>query len=409
MSLFDIFEKNKKQKNYIIKNKDHFLQKILLGNSGDLVFFTGAGFSKSWNNDYPLGFDLFSIDDSSKNNIFNVAKSIHIHKPSKVDLDIEKENIKNNIISSINEITPLVNKKHVENLSSIINDIDKHKKLKTYINSESLKRSEYKYKKDCYEYFKEIKFSLDVFKRYPSLMPNHLDKTIIKKLELDIKNFVKDKFKTKVGEDELSLTSKKNLNMEFINFFKEIYEENSNISFISTNYDFIIEKIFYNIDKNQFINRGAIDHNKFTKEEWKKSSLSLYKINGGFDVFYKDDNNYFINYTDETSSPNIIIPSQDQDYSDKYFKNVFIKSANKLREANILIFIGYSLPEEDNIIRFLLKNFVDSNNSNKEVIIISQNLDSAEKIKEKVERLYPDLSNKDAIHIFDGSFNDLIK
>jgi hypothetical protein len=238
-------------------------------------------------------------------------------------------------------------------------------------------------------------------------MPNHLDRSIITKLEKEIKSFVKEKFLTHVKECELNINSSENLNDDIISFFKEIYGKNKNITFISTNYDFIIEKIFNNIDENICLNRGAIDHSKFKDNKWKNSPVSLYKINGGFDVCYKNEDSYFISH-DHENSPSIIIPSKDQDYGNKYFKNVFLKSANKLREARSLVFIGYSIPDEDVIIKFLLKNFVDISNQEKEIIIIDRNHESAENIKRKVTEIFPSLKHSDAIKIYTKSFNDLV-
>jgi hypothetical protein len=98
----------------------------LTNKSSGVVFFTGAGFSKAWNPDYPLGFGLFSIKNITKlktqYNFFKVAKDLSITEP----------------------VTG----------------------VKTY-------------DQDCYNYFKEIKFHLDIFKHYPSLMPVFLDPTLI--------------------------------------------------------------------------------------------------------------------------------------------------------------------------------------------------------------------------------------
>ncbi|WP_318419704.1 SIR2 family protein [Photobacterium leiognathi] len=407
MAMFEKADRSAKKPSFIIDDSDILLKRM---QEGDVVFFTGAGFSKSWNDNYPLGFDLFRIDkETPKMNIFNVADSIHIYQPQREDEIVEKENIKNKLKEQLEYFKMSLNQTHSKNIELIINNFDRHLRLKTKIKDEASNNIDYRYKKECYNYFKEIKFSLDVFKRYPSLIPNHLDKTIIRKMEVEIKNFVKDKFKTLVGEDELNIKSKKDINMDFVVFFKNLYLKNKNTTFISTNYDYIIEKIYYHIDEKIVINRGAIEHRIFDEKAWEKSPISLYKINGGFDVFYKSDSEFYINHDKKKEDPNIIIPSNDQDYSDKYFKNVFIKSANKLREANTLVFIGYSLPDEDNIIKFLIKNFVDTSNTNKEIIIISRDLESAKLIKEKVDIIFPILKGNDAIKIFTKSFNDFIK
>ncbi|EIF8196557.1 hypothetical protein LF025_004264, partial [Vibrio vulnificus] len=103
-----------------------------------IVFFTGAGFSIAWNGSYPDGYRLFLIDDieavKENHNFFKVASLLHINEPN-----IESTN----------------------------------------------------YKSDCLNFFKEIKFHLDIYKRYPSLLPSYLDKTIVQQLENEIRDFIK--------------------------------------------------------------------------------------------------------------------------------------------------------------------------------------------------------------------------
>lgn len=115
----------------------------------------------------------------------------------------------------------------------------------------------------------------------------------------------------------------------------------------------------------------------------------------------------------EWDSASIIIPSQEQDYSDKYFENCFIKASNKLREASVLVFVGYSLPIEDNAIRFMLKNFVDCSSNqlkNKQVYVISASKESALDVLVRVKDLFPRLVRVDEDHsikALDGGFSEL--
>lgn len=330
--------------------------------SKKLVFFTGAGFSKAWNDAYPAGFELFSITDVSDQNynFFHFAREMGILFP-------KKENFKEQ------------------------ND----------------------FAKACYEFFKEIKFHLDIYKRYPSLMASFLDRTTIFALEREIIDFIKSRFSSFVGGLEL----KKELPPEveisenaknLINFFHSFISEQKDISFVTTNYDFVLEKILYGYSEGSIcLNRGLINKSDFSEKRWSKNRVCLFKINGGFEIDGCDDN-ININYSFEDSKSNIILPSQEQNYDNKYFKSVFIKSANKLREADLLIFIGYSLPQEDHTIKFLLKNFIDSRNTDKEVIVVGRSAKSATEIRTRVAQLFPQLEAKDAIFALDGSLNDLV-
>ncbi|EHH0745518.1 hypothetical protein J7I10_002657, partial [Vibrio vulnificus] len=156
--------------------------------------------------------------------------------------------------------------------------------------------------------------------------------------------------------------------------------------------------------------RGVIDKNAFNDIKLGKDRISLFKINGGFDVF-KDGNGFFIDHNLSLSDcPNIILPSKEQNYDDAYFKTVFTKSASKLRDADVLVFIGYSLPEEDHTIRFLLKNFFDSEESDdKEVFIISRNKDSAlSNTYPNAVSIFSKMEELEAIKVLDGDLSSLV-
>lgn len=328
-----------------------------------VVFFTGAGFSKAWSESYPAGFELFSIADVSDRNynFFYFAKEMGILFPEREDFD-----------------------------------------------------DDYAFSKACYEFFKSIKFHLDIYNRYPSLMASFLDRTTIFALEREIIDFIKARFSSFVGESELTpdrpadselSAQAKNL----IEFFNSFISEDKEVSFVTTNYDFVIEKILDSKNRDDIcLNRGLINLIDFSAKRWTKNRVSLFKINGGFEIDGCNDS-ININYSFANSKSNIILPSQEQNYDSKYFKSVFLKSASKLRDANLLVFIGYSLPTEDHTIRFLLKNFIDSRHTDKEIIVVGRSASSAKRIRDNVALLYPQLESEEAIFALDGSFNELVK
>ncbi len=358
----------------------------------DIVFFTGAGFSKAWNDYYPLGFALFSIDfdkDGDSYNFLTLANKLHISKPSR---EIENE-LKSKLDAASSE-------------------------LEKYILKEELRVKNYD--RQCYNFLSEIKYHLDLYKKYPSIMPNFLDSTLICGIECEIKLFVRSRFLELTKSDSpLDSSHSKSGNQDIVNFFCEINNANNSISFISTNYDFVIEKIFSGFGV-EFFERGFIQSEALKKTSWGKDETKIYKLNGGFEIF-SSNSSYCIDYSRakkkspnpvEFGTPSIIIPSQEQDYSDRYFENCFSKASNKLRVANKLVFIGYSLPIEDNAIRFLLKNFLDCPThklSNKEIIVISHNKADALSVRERVMEVYPRLAEKDfAITALEDGFTQLV-
>ncbi len=331
------------------------LNRKIKANQNGIVFFTGAGFSKAWNQDYPLGFDLFSIKD------FNTIKNDYNFFQVAADLEIPVPQLK----------------------------------------SET-------YEKDCYEFFQDIKFHFDIYKRYPSITPSFLDRVTLTALENEMRSFILTRFTALVGNEELKLITKKDASHPFSKYFNNLVQETAKFSFISTNYDLIIEKIFANNSKNIMLNRGVLDVENFENKNWCSDKIDLFKINGGFEIQQSGLNEFSINHSKQPKAPHIILPSKEQNYSDKYFESVFVRSANKLREADLLVFIGYSLPIEDQTIQFLLKNFKDSHNTNKEIVIIDYQLTNAINIMHKVEKLFPNIAAQNGIYAYKENFTNFV-
>ena len=242
-------------------------------------------------------------------------------------------------------------------------------------------------------------------------MPSYIDLTTIDALECEMRDFIKARFIELVDKDgtKKELTLDTPIDNDFVRFFNQLFKINdAAISFITTNYDFIIEKIIHNCDDKVSLNRGVVDRSKFKNKEWHPDKINLFKLNGGFEVS-RDASGCYIDYDEHhLHRDNIILPSPLQNYDDPYFDGVFVKSANKLREANLLIFIGYSLPEEDQMIRFLLKNFNDSRNSAKEIVVIDHTLESAQRVANKANALFIEVGKKAGIYAFDGTLADLL-
>lgn len=320
--------------------------------------FLGAGFSKAWDKDYPLSNQLFSISDE----------------------EAEENKDEYNFFSLFDSL----NLKWAENSAE---DEDKAR------------------------VFKSFKYMIDVYKRYPSLLPSHLDKHTVSLLENEIKSYIKNKFKRIVKSNELKLNDTGKLNKNktgIVKFFNEISSFNG-LDVITTNYDIVIDKVLNKISPKRSILRGMPVMIDDVLRCPKAGGIGLYKLNGGFEVI-ADGDIFKIDYgsiKDAKKAPNIILPSNEQDYSDKYFKNAFVKSSNQLRSADILIFIGYSFPSEDFIIQFLLKSFLDSNNKSKETIIISRDKESAINCHKNACNIFKELHDKSGLYYVDKGFVEL--
>src|SRR5699024_8762278 len=151
--------------------------------------------------------------------------------------------------------------------------------------------------------------------------------------------------------------------------------EGLRINFITTNYDFLIESI---LDETL----GADDthlayaYRGFTPKTTNKDKTpktvhdhrlvkNLIKLNGGFEIFGADDNGFNVDYTKKTTTELnrnakiLILTNKEQDYTGKYFQTIFPKAVRTLQETKILVIVGYSIPEEDALIRLLLRQFAE--------------------------------------------------
>ena len=57
--------------------------------------------------------------------------------------------------------------------------------------------------------------------------------------------------------------------------------------------------------------------------------------------------------------PVLMLPSREQNYSHPYFWQVFPKAVRLLRESTVLVLVGYSFPEDDALIRFVLRQLAE--------------------------------------------------
>lgn len=63
-------------------------------------------------------------------------------------------------------------------------------------------------KKERASIFKSFKHTMDIYRRYPSLLPSHLDKQTIDIFEHQLKRYIKNKFTRILPASECRLTTK---------------------------------------------------------------------------------------------------------------------------------------------------------------------------------------------------------
>jgi len=114
----------------------------------------------------------------------------------------------------------------------------------------------------------------------------------------------------------------------------------------------------------------------------------------------KRNNGYHLDYLERSPNdikenpPIIILPSKEQDYTDDYFKAVFPKTVRLLQESKALVIIGYSLPEEDALMRYIIKQFAESPRDAKDKMIFYVDKMEEKKQEEILKSTFPYFSIK---------------
>jgi hypothetical protein len=190
--------------------------------------------------------------------------------------------------------------------------------------------------------------------------------------------------------------------------------------FLTTNYDFVIETILDRVaggDEHVFdIYRGITPMQVNGRmaagpvpEHW--SARNLLKLNGGFEIVPAAEG-YDLDYRRRPTEallgapPVIMLPSREQDYTDPYFRSLFPKAVRLMRESAVLVLVGYSLSEDDALIRFVLRQFAEHAEDavDKHVFYIDM---AAEQHQRQLLReifSYQAAQGVPELHLFDGDF-----
>ena len=291
----------------------------------NLTFFLGAGFSHAWNSKYPLGTSLFQVNSEdfyfNDNYSFFSKFFIHCGYESKKTLN--------------------------------------------------------------YPEFTSLYYRLQLMRQHEFLQGRFWDKYSLNTVDEEIRKYFTTKFFNLTGNDfvdEEEHFGYEKKCMDFYTFFDKIihqltgdsgYPEGIRTNFLTTNYDFIVEKILDNclhdiLPYYSYSYRGFKPFEVNGGKNWiipqeNQNTYPLIKLNGGMEIF-KDKEIYRIDYRKkkENPLPEIILPCQNQLYDSEYFQTIFPKAARILQETKVLVIIGYSFSKEDSLLRFLLNQFADS-------------------------------------------------
>ncbi|NKB55890.1 MAG: hypothetical protein GKS00_06100 [Alphaproteobacteria bacterium] len=242
-----------------------------------------------------------------------------------------------------------------------------------------------------FEGFKTLQYVIDMQLKYPDIRNRYLDEQSLVLSIQEIRTFIQNRFRSLCDLNNIDMETSKfptppvlSENQQAIHkFFEDLTglcggrsSDNDGLilNFITTNYDFTIETILDNLgaaDRPIYrrLYRGITPHLVCGRSIWdQRRSVfdhNLIKLNGGFEIL-RDREGYHFEYRNRppeavrNNPPILILPSREQDYTDPYFKEIFPKAVRVLRETRILVIVGYSMPREDALVRFVLRQLAES-------------------------------------------------
>ena len=209
------------------------------------------------------------------------------------------------------------------------------------------------------------------------------------------------------------------------------------VNFISANYDIHIDNAIASLhDEKKYpvmLDYG-VDFTNFdlNKDSWKRPtepSIKLYKIHGSLNWLYCPIcNNLTLTPYEggvmriienisqakclecgETTVPIIVPPTYFKNMSNIFLSSVWGKSERLLRDSDIVVFCGYSFPEADMHIKYLLKRVQTSRKKDSlKIIVVNNHKTKRNSTKQKEKTRYERFLGKDVIYT-DYSFEDFAK
>jgi len=355
-------------------------RKLILNRSGqkapkseltNVTFFMGAGFSKTWDETSPTGYDLFTFP---KEFIADIATAIEID-----------ELLSQPGYPTVEDTAPTK--------------------------------------------FKELLYNLNMQLKYPGIRTRYMDENSIKYAIDEIKAIVQKRFETVSSLNyydealERFPVNKPTENQTgILRFFQWLSEHKTNddgatrgvhVDFLSTNYDYVIETILDNTGERNAMRDtyrgvtplmiGGKRNTNIIQDSW--SVTSLIKINGGFEII-PTGKEYEFDYRQRTfddirrRTPEIMMPSKEQDYSNPYFTSIFPKAVRLLQESEVLVLVGYSLSEEDALLRFMIHQFAEDLRDVQGKYIFYVDYTDDEVLSERLQGCFRYMNRMDANNVF---------
>lgn len=341
----------------------------------NLTFWAGAGFSKSWDPKAPVSEDLFTLKTGL---IEHAADTFALSRIFGFDLH--------------------------DNIS--------------------------------YEQFRQIVYELDMNERYPDIRPRYIDDQNLRLFRAALRSVVVQRYEQITNLNYFDPQSQKFLCLDptqaqqnIIRLFNyllkrgdgsEVLIEGIRTHFVTTNYDCVIETILdeclgeeeylYLYTYRGFTPTHVANEQNIRPVHDHGLTWHLLKINGGFEILPRGEN-YLLDYSRRkpkdifNDPPVLMLPSREQNYDDPYFRTIFPKAVRLLRETKILILVGYSLPEDDALIQFILRQFAEAPEDGRDKYIFYIDPCSDRKKRKAIAQVFPMIERKALkLYTFEGGF-----
>jgi hypothetical protein len=269
-----------------------------------------------------------------------------------------------------------------------------------------------------------------MYERYPDVRSRYVDEQNLRMFRGALRAAVVDRYDRITDlnyfdrdASKFPLRAPTKRQQDIVSFFRHLHlridgsqgpAEGVRTHFVTTNYDYVIETILDNIlapDDSLFLYtyRGftpshIVDEPNMAPvhEHWLVQHLL--KINGGFEILRRGEG-YVLDYgrrspPDVTAEPPILmLASREQDYSDPYFKTVFPKVVRLMRDTTVLVIVGYSLPKDDALIRFFIRQFAEEpeDGLGKVVFYIGPGTDQQK--RDVLQEVFPSMEMDSAPHL----------
>jgi len=343
----------------------------------NFTFFAGAGFSKAWDPKAPVGSELFTI------------------KP--------------NVIEKVADVGALA---RMFGLSSL-DDIEP-------------------------DQLRQIVYQIDMYERYPDVRSRYVDEQNLRMFRGALRAAVVDRYDQitnlnyfDAAGEKFPLIDPTDQQNAILGFFRHLHTridgsqgpaEGIRTQFVTTNYDYVIETILDNVlapDDTLFLYtyRGFTPIQVVNEpnmapvhEHWLVQHLL--KINGGFEILRRGDD-YILDYSSRSPAqiirdpPILMLASREQDYSDPYFKTVFPKVVRLMRDTAVLLIVGYSLPPDDALIRFFIRQFAEEPEDGRGKVVFYIGPGNDREKRAVLEEVFPSMEREDApmLITYNGGFD----